>query len=107
MENANNTRQNRPIEMFGQTRNLNQWARELGINQTTIRKVLKRHPIAEEAILNHFGISRAVHDGTGSGSPPVMDRSLGRNVAGPLTKNARWLSFQPGVLRQFNNQPTG
>jgi|SRR5450755_19881 hypothetical protein len=54
MENSANTRQNKPITMFGKTQHQNQWVRELGINQTTIRKVLKRHADPETAIRNHL-----------------------------------------------------
>lgn len=69
-QNANNTRQNRPITMFGHTKNLGQWSRELGINQTTIRKILKRDPHSEDAVLNFFGIRRRSPEGLGPVTRP-------------------------------------
>lgn len=106
MENANNTRQNRPIHMFGMTRNLNQWGRELGINQTVIRKVLKRHALPEEAILNHFGITRRVPDEAGSGSPLIEDCPWAGTSPARLRKTPSG-GDQLGVLRASFNQPTG
>lgn len=46
---ANNTKSNRPLTYNGKTQNLSRWARELGINTTTLIHRLKRGQTVEEA----------------------------------------------------------
>lgn len=98
LQQANNTRQNRPISMFGKTLNLNQWARELDINQTVIRKVLRKHQDTEEAILNFLGVRRQSLGGTGPGNPPAEAGQWVGNVAGPQLEKRPVGECQPGVL---------
>ena len=55
-DNANNTRQNTAILMFGRCMNHNQWARFLGIKRSTFNRVIHSGSNPEGSILGWLGI---------------------------------------------------